>query len=123
MTSSLVKVVALDLDGTTLDKAHQISLRTIEILRRLSEKGVCIILATGRSHPDVLKYFDILQLPQQIRPGVSYNGTYGSIFMRNLHENCFMSKTIFHEPHTHENARRLIEFAAALGLVLQVRYV
>ena len=47
------KAVVSDLDGTLLNANHVIGDFTIEILNKLEQKGVDIILATGRNHTDV----------------------------------------------------------------------
>lgn len=47
------KAVVSDLDGTLLNTNHVIGNFTIEILNKLEQKGVDIILATGRNHTDV----------------------------------------------------------------------
>ena len=51
------KAVVSDLDGTLLNTNHVIGDFTIEILNKLEQKGVDIILATGRNHTDVFFYF------------------------------------------------------------------
>lgn len=47
------KLVASDLDGTLLNAQHVVGSFTIETLRKLEEKQVDIVLATGRKHEDV----------------------------------------------------------------------
>jgi Cof subfamily protein (haloacid dehalogenase superfamily) len=44
------KMVVLDLDGTLLDDAKKISEKNIQILTRLHEKNVEIVIATGRNY-------------------------------------------------------------------------
>lgn len=46
-------VVVSDLDGTLLNKEHQISPKTRDVLHRLSEQGVKFVFATGRHYEDV----------------------------------------------------------------------
>jgi hydroxymethylpyrimidine pyrophosphatase-like HAD family hydrolase len=56
-----IKMVALDLDGTTLNCAHNITDRTIETLRDISQSGVTVCIATGRSlDSSLLHYVHIL---------------------------------------------------------------
>lgn len=45
----MVRLIGLDLDGTTLGNDRQISKRTEKALREASEKGIEIVIATGRS--------------------------------------------------------------------------
>ena len=46
-------VVVSDLDGTLLNKEHQLSERTRSVVRRLSQQGVKFVFATGRHYRDV----------------------------------------------------------------------
>ena len=50
------KAVVSDLDGTLLNANHVIGYFTIEILNKLEQKGIDIILATGRNHTDVFLF-------------------------------------------------------------------
>src|SRR5581483_3223577 len=43
-----IKLVALDVDGTLLNQQHQLTARTRETLIRLGERGIHIVLATGK---------------------------------------------------------------------------
>ena len=43
-----IKLVAIDLDGTLLTSDKQITSRTIETLKKVVEKGVIVVIATGR---------------------------------------------------------------------------
>ena len=49
MKDKKIKMVALDLDGTTLNQDKQISPRTVEDFRRAMETGVHIVVSTGRT--------------------------------------------------------------------------
>ena len=66
-----IKLVALDLDGTTLNNDRVISERNREAMRRAAEQGVNIVIATGRPlsalPPDV---FEI----EAIRYALTSNG-------------------------------------------------
>jgi hypothetical protein len=44
-----IKLVALDLDGTTLNNDHALTDQTINTLQKLSIRGIIICIATGRS--------------------------------------------------------------------------
>lgn len=56
-TDRNIRMVALDLDGTTLNDDKQISERTIEAFRKAMEQGVHIVISTGRTYSS---------LPQQL---------------------------------------------------------
>ena len=44
-----IKMVALDLDGTTFDSAGDISERTVKTLEEAAAAGAHIVVSTGRS--------------------------------------------------------------------------
>jgi Cof subfamily protein (haloacid dehalogenase superfamily) len=49
---TIVKLIAIDLDGTLLDKGKYISQKNIEALHLAREKGIEVVVATGRSNVD-----------------------------------------------------------------------
>jgi Cof subfamily protein (haloacid dehalogenase superfamily) len=110
-----IKLVALDLDGTTLNSHHELSQKTIETLRRFSAAGVVIAIATGRSSNSVLDYLSVLQLPQQIVPVVCFNGGWGLCVNQETGD----VTTIVENPINLSAARLLIEFTSKRGLCLQ----
>ena len=57
MTDKKIKMVALDLDGTTLNDFGKISQRTIDAFQKAMEQGVHIVICTGRTFQS---------LPQQL---------------------------------------------------------
>ncbi|KAG5475052.1 hypothetical protein CUR178_04502 [Leishmania enriettii] len=48
-----IKAIVTDLDGTLLNPQHAISEYTASVLRRLKEKGIWLVVATGRPYADV----------------------------------------------------------------------
>ncbi|CAG9577245.1 putative haloacid dehalogenase-like hydrolase [Leishmania major strain Friedlin] len=48
-----IKAVVTDLDGTLLDPQHCISNYAAEVLKKIKEKGICFIVATGRPYAEV----------------------------------------------------------------------
>ena len=115
------RLVALDLDGTLLNTKHELSERTKSVLKRLCEKGVTILIATGRSPPCITKYFEQLGLSQKTWPGVSYNGACGSIWSSEVSADGLRFKEIvFLDHHTAESANKVIAFAKEMGAVAQV---
>ncbi|KPI88842.1 putative haloacid dehalogenase-like hydrolase [Leptomonas seymouri] len=57
-----IKAVVADMDGTLLNSNHRISEYTANVLRGLKEKGIHLIVATGRPYPDVFKTIHKCQL-------------------------------------------------------------
>jgi HAD superfamily hydrolase (TIGR01484 family) len=119
MAGRKIRVVALDLDGTTLNSHHQVSDRTCQVLQRLSRSGVVIVLATGRSTLDIVKHFALFSLPQKVYPGVSYNGACG--FVHEEGAEGLIRKDVFQRPLSKEQAQNLVAFAEEQDLVLQVK--
>lgn len=65
------KIIALDLDGTTLNKQSLITERTKEVLHLAQEAGHSIILATGRPYPMSRMFYSQLGLKD---PMLNLNG-------------------------------------------------
>ena len=70
-------MVALDMDGTLLNKQHQLSDGSIEALRSLDERGMTIALCSGRSTIAMHDAAEKLGLSRT--PIVSFNGAAGLI--------------------------------------------
>lgn len=71
-TNSLPRALALDLDGTLLNSDGQLSAENQLALKKLKEKGVEIILASGRMTPTILPFCHQLNFPLTV---ISYNGS------------------------------------------------
>ncbi|PJG84021.1 pyridoxal phosphatase [Caviibacterium pharyngocola] len=67
------QVVAFDLDGTLLNSQGQILPSSKQAIRRLVEKGIKVVLVTGRHHTAARPYHYELQLDTPI---ICCNGTY-----------------------------------------------
>lgn len=67
------RLVALDLDGTLLDSTLQIRRQTIDALQRVRDRGVQVMIVTGRHHTAVHAYWHQLNLEL---PAICCNGTY-----------------------------------------------
>ncbi len=65
-------LIALDLDGTLLNKDKKISKKTLAYLKHIKNQHV-IVLATGRPYRSFIKYYQQLGLNT---PMVCYNGAY-----------------------------------------------
>ncbi|BAT37325.1 predicted hydrolase [Escherichia albertii] len=69
----ILRLIALDLDGTLLNSKKMISPASVSALQSAQQAGVKIILATGRSHSEALAYYQQLQLTE---PMICCNGSY-----------------------------------------------
>jgi len=58
-----LRLVALDLDGTTLTPDHVLSARTIEAIQAVTARGVHVVLASGRLPHSILPLARRLRLP------------------------------------------------------------
>ena len=57
-----IKLVAIDMDGTLLNGKNEITIKTQEILKQATQKGVKIVLTTGRVLKSALHYSEYLSL-------------------------------------------------------------
>lgn len=53
MSIMSIKLIAFDLDGTILNRDHEISERSVTALKQASEQGIHIVPATGRSYSEI----------------------------------------------------------------------
>lgn len=70
-----IKLVAIDLDGTLLNTHHQISTGVKEAIDYAINKGIYVILATGRPFSGITPYLDELGLKRQDQFCISNNGS------------------------------------------------
>ena len=61
------KLLALDLDGTLLNEKNRVSPRDAQAVRRAQERGVQIVLCTGRNVREVRAFSDQLLAPPDYR--------------------------------------------------------
>ena len=98
-----------------MNNHHDLTHNTIATLRKLSGNGIIICIATGRSFDcSLMKYINLLSLPQSTIPLVCYNGAYGLNYSSNNVE------IITCNPLAENQIRLLINFSKELGLLLQV---
>lgn len=71
MASVPYRLCALDLDETLLDPQHRISPRNMRAVRLLCDRGVTVVLASGRMHAAAVPFAHVLELNAPI---ISYNG-------------------------------------------------
>jgi Cof subfamily protein (haloacid dehalogenase superfamily) len=68
---NIIKAIAFDMDGTLLTDSKEISKRTRRCFEALEEKGISLILSTGRSYEALEPYKRDLNLRH---PVICYNG-------------------------------------------------
>ncbi|MFC6182041.1 Cof-type HAD-IIB family hydrolase [Lactiplantibacillus daowaiensis] len=70
------KLIALDLDGTTLNAASQLNPTTIQTMQRLQAAGHIVSIITGRSYQGSQAIYDELKLTS---PMINFNGSLGHL--------------------------------------------
>lgn len=70
------KLIALDLDGTTLNGKTQITQKTKEVLNKAQQAGHVVSIVTGRPNRMAVGYYDELKLKG---PMINFNGALGYV--------------------------------------------
>lgn len=109
------KLVALDLDGTTLNSHHQVSELTAKVLKRLEDMGVIICVATGRSSVGIYDVIKAIDLKGDSVPIVCFNGSIGLKYDVSNQK----VEPIFSNPVCEKDARQLIDYCESKGLLCQ----
>ena len=71
----MYKLIALDMDGTLLKEDKTISEKTKEAIKKAKEKGVKVVLASGRPLEGLERYLDELELYGEDDYVICYNGS------------------------------------------------
>ncbi|GEL66309.1 Cof-type HAD-IIB family hydrolase [Marinilactibacillus psychrotolerans] len=69
-----IKLVALDLDGTLLNKEKEVSKENRQAIQRAKEAGVKVVLCTGRPLKAILHILEACNLLEEGDLGITYNG-------------------------------------------------
>ena len=91
------RMIALDLDGTLLDPEGRVRPSTIAALGAAKQRGLEVVLVTGRHHSVTRPYFEELRLSG---PAICCNGTYVYDFPT--------ERVVSGEPFDLADARRLV---------------
>lgn len=108
------QTIALDLDGTLLNKDKKVTPRTHQVLKQLADQGVNIILASGRAAHLIENTVDELTGVNCFIIG--YNGTQG--FSKKDSEG--KRKMIFSDSLPVDRLRDIITFVSARNLMLNL---
>ncbi|WP_079425790.1 Cof-type HAD-IIB family hydrolase [Clostridium oryzae] len=71
----MYKLLALDLDGTLLKNDKTISDKTFKAIEKARQKGVKVVLATGRPANGIKYYIDYLNLDSDDEFAITFNGS------------------------------------------------
>jgi Cof subfamily protein (haloacid dehalogenase superfamily) len=105
----VIRLLALDLDGTLLTKNQEIPPRTLAAIKSARTQGVRAVIVTGRMYRSAAPY--AAKLGMEGLPLVSYNGAYVAEYPSNT--------PIFHEPVDVETARRCAAYCESQGIYIQ----
>lgn len=97
------KMLVIDMDDTLLTDDHKISTENTEMLLKAQEKGVYVVLASGRPTPAMLTYAKDLQLDINNSFMISYNGA----VITDLKED----KVIFEQTLTQQQIHELYDYS------------
>lgn len=70
----MYKLLALDMDGTLLNENKTISKENFQAIQNAKERGVKVVLATGRPLKGIEKYLNQLNLITENDYAVAFNG-------------------------------------------------
>ena len=103
----MIKLIALDLDNTLLEKNLTIAEKTLSLLQECADRGITIVIATGRLYYSAAKYAKQIGLSTKV---LCYNG-------------CLVTEAdgtpIFKAELTPDIMRRVADFAKKHGLYSQ----
>ncbi|MGE9553310.1 sugar-phosphatase [Erwinia amylovora] len=69
-----IKLIAIDMDGTLLNPQHEVTPRVKQAIQAARDKGVAVVLATGRPFIGVQRYLMELDLRQEGQYCITNNG-------------------------------------------------
>ncbi|VFP78459.1 Sugar phosphatase YidA [Candidatus Erwinia haradaeae] len=69
-----IRLIAIDIDGTLLNQKREITLRVQQAVRTVNQRGVAIILATGRPFIGIQRYLKELELNRDDQYCITNNG-------------------------------------------------
>ncbi|WP_221076610.1 sugar-phosphatase [Agarivorans aestuarii] len=71
----MIKLIALDMDGTLLNDEKKITPRTYQAIQQAKQAGVKVVLASGRPLEGLRPYLEQLELTSEQDFVISYNGS------------------------------------------------
>ncbi|MCO7176560.1 sugar-phosphatase [Sporolactobacillus kofuensis] len=70
----MIKLIAIDLDGTLLNEEKKISEHTQSVLKEAKKRGVKVVLCSGRPLLGIKSYLELLGLTENGDFAITYNG-------------------------------------------------
>ncbi|MEG0288623.1 MAG: sugar-phosphatase [Carnobacterium sp.] len=106
-----IKLIAIDLDGTLLTDAKTISPKVKATLIKAKEKGIKIVVCTGRPLPGVIGFLKELNLEEKGDYVITYNGA--------LVQQAYDGKAIAHHTMTFEDFLEVEAMSRKVGVHCQ----
>lgn len=97
----MIKIIAMDMDGTLLNSQKKISPKTKEALMKAQEAGMILILASGRPTSGLMEFAKELKMEEHHGLLVSYNGSQVV--------DCMTKKVLFNQAMTVEEGKAVLE--------------
>lgn len=104
----MYKLLAIDCDGTLLNDNKEIDLKTIEMLKKVKERGLKIVLATSKSFFAVKKYLKQLDLIDDNQYTIAFNSSY---ITNNTESQC-LDKTVLYS----EAVKKIVDYGRNFDL-------
>ncbi|MBS5115104.1 MAG: HAD family phosphatase [Erysipelotrichaceae bacterium] len=98
---SELKVIVMDVDGTLMNSQKQLTDETKKALIKAQERGMIVILASGRPTSGLLKLGEELEMSKHHGLFVSYNGS--------KVVDCQTMETLFNQPLSVEEGKAVLE--------------
>ena len=108
----MIKLVAIDLDGTLLTDDKRISQKNLTVLQKAKEQGVKVVLCTGRPLAAITPFIEQLGLNEPGDYSITFNG--GLVQKNDTGE--ILSKSAM----TLEDVQRISQLMIELDLPLDV---
>lgn len=107
----MIKAVFIDIDETLTNSKREVTEKTLDQIKRCIEKGILIILTSGRARKDAINY------QKQIGASPYIISSNGASCYDELEE-----KEIFIEPIKKQVANQLLEYAEENGYTIKFNY-
>jgi Cof subfamily protein (haloacid dehalogenase superfamily) len=103
-----IKLIAVDLDDTLLDKTVSVSPRTRDVIRQAIARGIVVTIATGRMFCSAARIAGQLELDIPI---ITYNGA--------MIKSCLSEEVLYHQPIENALALRVLHLFRERGWYIQ----
>lgn len=108
-----IKLIAIDLDGTLLNANHELNPATIKAAKEAKERGIKIVLCSGRPLTGLQKFLNELGLTEPGDFSISYNGA--------LVQHVDTGKTVVAETLSYQDYLRIQRLADGLDIHAHVQ--